>query len=348
MPAIRQARLLAVLLLPCFVPTGIGAAAGPDASTAKMQSSSPDSSSRVVVDEMGRIVTVPKDLRRIVSLAPSVTEMIYALNLDDRLAGDTDYCDVPPAAKLKPHVGSFLNPSLESIIALHPDVVIAVAYSGNREETADALQKLGVAVYVINPQTVPRILDSMSGIAKLAGDDKRGAEVVSALKSRLDVLQKRLADLPLVHVLFVVQLEPLITAGQHTFIADALRWAGAESIVVSKVDWPKLSMEEVVRLQPDYIVVAPGPMTDSVSTVTDLRKRVVWRDLLAVQAGHVAIVSEEIDRPAPGLIDAIEQLAHEIHPTAFSMNAGEDQYPRLRLGSLSEKCNSARWQACAH
>lgn len=273
---------------------------------------------RIVTDEIGRQVTIPVDVRRIVSLAPSITEMIYALKLDDRLAGDTDYCNVPAAARSKPHVGSVMNPNLEAIVALHPDVVLAVAYSGNRRETVEALQQAGVAVYVIDPRTVLKMLDSMSDIAKLAGADKEGNMVVSQLRSKLEDLQKRLADRPLVHVLFVVWLDPLQTIGQHTFIADALRYAGAESIVLSKVDWPKLSLEEVVRLQPDYIVMANDEMNASIQTLKDLRARAVWKDLSAVQEGHVAIVSEEIDKPAPGLIDAIEQLARQIHPNLFS------------------------------
>lgn len=277
---------------------------------------------RVVTDEAGRRVTIPAEVRRIVSLAPSVTEMIYALKLDDRLVGDTDYCDVPAAAKTKPHVGSVLNPSLESIAGLRPDVVFAVARSGNRKETVEALDQIGIPVYVIDPGTVQAMVESIVHIAKVAGAEQRGADLAAELRTRLDNLHARLADLPMVHVLFAVWLDPLTTIGQNTFIADALRWAGAESIIETQQDWPKLSMEEVVRLQPDYIVLAESHTGEGSRSVEDLRTRPAWRDLRAVELGHIAIVSEEIDRPAPGLIDAIEQLAHELHPDAYETKSG--------------------------
>ena len=104
-----------------------------------------------VTDEVGRRVTIPPEVRRIVTLAPNLTETVYALGLEDRLAGDTDYCDTPPAAKSKPHVGNPQNPSLEAIVALHPDLVLATT-SINRVETADALARLGIPVYTTDPQ----------------------------------------------------------------------------------------------------------------------------------------------------------------------------------------------------
>lgn len=315
---------------------------------AQSNSNSLTTKSRVVTDEMGRQISIPAEVHRIVSLAPSATEMVYALHLEDRLAGDTDYCDVPAAAKSKPHVGSVTNPNLESIVALHPDVVLAVAYAGNRKETVDALQQLGVAVYVLNPQTVMRILDSMSDIAKLAGTEQQGTEVVSRLRARLDTLKSQLSDQPLVHVLFVVQLEPLITTGQNTFIADALRWAGAESIVLSKQDWPQLNLEEVVRLQPDYIVMAVSRMDENAKTLNDLRTRPVWKDLFAVQTGCVAIISEEIDRPAPGLVDVIEQLAHQIHADAFSVEPSGEPDPRVEVTRAFTAQDFERCQSCGY
>ena len=277
----------------------------------------------MVTDEIGRQVKIPLDVRRIVSLAPNLTEMIYALGLEDRLVGDTDYCDTPAAAKSKPHVGSVLNPSLEAIVALHPDVVLAVAKWGNRKETVEALQQVGVAVYVIDPSTVRAMLDSVSNIAKLARVDQQGTALVSQLQGRLDRLHTRLADAPLVHVLFVVWLDPLMSIGQNTFIADALRWAGAESIVLSSQDWPQIALEEVVHLQPDYIVMASSHTGEGSRTLEDLRSRAAWKDLQAVRSGRVAIISEEIDRPAPGLVDVIEQLAHAIHPNAFAASRND-------------------------
>ncbi len=274
---------------------------------------------RIVTDEVGRKVKVPTRVTRIVTLAPNLTETIYALGLEDHLAGDTDYCDTPPAAKAKPHVGNPQNPSLEAIVALHPDLVLATT-SINRVETADALKRLGIAVYTSDPHTVRSMLDSIERMAALMGGTQQGDALVSRMRQRLDALHSRLHDKPLVHVLFVVWPEPLISIGQNTFIADALRWAGAESVVLSRRNWPQLSVEEVVRLQPDYIIFTNDHGEGAAAELADLRARPAWRDLDAVEQGHVVGVSDEAIRPSLGLVGMIEQLARQLHPDAFSEN----------------------------
>ena len=290
-----------------------GASAGPQSMG---HPQAPHGRARVVTDEAGRRVALPAEVKRIVTLAPNLTETIYALGLEGRLAGDTDYCDTPPAAKSKPHVGSLLNPSIEAIVALHPDLVLATT-SINRGETVDALGRLGIAVYTSDSRTVREMLDSIALMATLLGAEARGAALVTKLRARLDLLETRLADRPPVHVLFVVWEDPLITVGQNTFIADALRWAGAESVVLSNQNWPRLSFEEVVRLEPDYILFS-GPHTGSGTLpLADLRSRPGWKGLGAVRLGHVVSLSEEVARPSLGLIDAIEQLARELHPEVF-------------------------------
>jgi iron complex transport system substrate-binding protein len=144
----------------------------------------------------------------------------------------------------------------------------------------------------------------------------------------------------------VVWLEPLQSIGQDTFISDALRWAGAESVVVSKQKWPHLSIEEVVRLQPDYIVFTADHSGGASTELADLRARPVWRDLDAVEQGHVVNVSDEIVRPSPGLVDVIEQLAHEVHPEAFAgknetRNAKyETRVMATTLEKRGEECSS--------
>jgi iron complex transport system substrate-binding protein len=282
----------------------------------RAQSAVKGAARRTVTDETGRRVNVPAEVKRIVTLAPDLTETIYALGLEDRLAGDTEICDTPPAARTKPHVGSPISPNLEAIVALHPDFVLATT-SINRRETVDALRGLGMAVYTSDPHTVSGMLNSIEQIADLTGAGERGAAVVAQLRARLDALHTRLADQPQVHVLFVVWEDPLITVGQNTFIADALRWAGAESIILSKQNWPRVGLEEVMRLQPDFIVLTSDHMKAEGDEIADLQGRPGWKELRAIELGHVAVVGDGVDRPAPGLIDAIEELAHLFHPDAF-------------------------------
>jgi iron complex transport system substrate-binding protein len=280
--------------------------------------------SRVVTDELGRRVLVPVMVRRIVSLAPNLTETVYALGAGDRLVGDTTYCDTPPEAALKPHVGGPQNASVEAIIALRPDLVFATMI--NREETVDALAHLGIPVYTTDPHTVRDLIDSIGRMAELIGAGKRGARLVTTLNGQLDRLHARLAGVPPVPVLFVVWLDPPISVGQNTFIADALRYAGARSVISSKQNWPQISLEEVVRVEPTYLVLA-GHTGEEGQTLQNLRRRQVWKDLDAVKSGHVIVMSEEINRPSPALIDSIEQLARGLHP-ALGTDPGGDRSTR--------------------
>lgn len=279
---------------------------------------------RPITDETRRRMEIPVNVRRVVTLAPNLTETIYALDLEDKLVGDTTYCDTPPAATDKPHVGTPQSPSLEAIVAMHPDLVLA-STSINRPITADTLLKLGIPVYTSDPHTVLGMLNSTAAIADLMGVKEQGAKLVADLQKRLDALHAALQERPMVHVLFVVWEEPLISIGQKTFIADALRWAGAESVITSDQNWPQVSMEEVVRLQPDYIVLTPDHLkAEDATQSSDLRTRPTWRDLQAVKLGHVVVASNEMDRPSPGLIPAIEQLAHDFHPEVFGVNSREN------------------------
>ena len=185
---------------------------------------------RVVVDETGRRVTLPAEVRRIVSLAPNVTETIYAIGAGARLAGDTDFCDVPEEANAKPHVGAPINPSLEAIVALKPDVVLASA-SINWPATADSLLKIGVPVYTTDAHSVEGMLAGIEKIGGVIGAEAGANALVSGLRGQLEALRAKLAGRAARRVLFVVWDEPLISIGKHTFVADALRLSGGASVI---------------------------------------------------------------------------------------------------------------------
>ena len=281
---------------------------------------------REVVDETGRHQQVPLAVHRIVSLAPSLTEIIYALGAEDRLVGVSDLSDKPLAAKSKPRVGMSTNPSLEAIAGLKPDLVLMTSI--NRWQTEDALKEMGIPVYGIEPHTVEETLSSVTHIGDLIGAQTQAKDVVSKLQQELDALKETLAGEPTKTALFVVWEDPLISAGEGAFITDALRWAGAVSVVKSRQEWPQVSLEEIVKLEPDYIVFAessvetPAQIAAAVQKhLKVLREESGWRKLKAVQEGHVAVVSDEVNLPAPGLISAIEQLARQIHPKAFDENS---------------------------
>jgi iron complex transport system substrate-binding protein len=270
---------------------------------------------REVTDETGRTVRIPQPVRRIVSLAPSLTETVYALGLQDYLVGVTDYCDYPPDAQKKTKVGGTTSPSLEQIAALHPDLVLATSI--NRFETENALDALGIASYGTDPHTVDEIMTSTKKLANVLGAPDAGVAVTEDMQRRLATLQQRIGALPAKHVLFVVWTQPLISIGKNTFIADALRRAGAVSIVDSEQDWPQISLEEIARLQPEYLVLASSHSESAPRELDVLATLPGWSIVDAVSNRHFAVISDAVNRPAPRIVSAIEDLARQLHPDAF-------------------------------
>ena len=271
---------------------------------------------REVTDEVGRTVRIPQQVRRIVSLAPSLTETIYALGLQDLLVGDTDYCDYPADAQKKTKVGGAINPSLEQIVALHPDLVL-VTKSLNRLETVRALEDLGIPSYATDPHTVDEIISSTKRLAEALGVPEAGTPVAADMQRRLAILQQRLGALPATRVLFIVWAQPLISVGKDTFIADALRHARAASIVDSEQNWPQVSLEEVAKLQPEFLVFAGSHGDTSPPGAEALASLSGWRILEAVKDRRYAVISDAVNRPAPRIVSAIEDLARQLHPDAF-------------------------------
>jgi iron complex transport system substrate-binding protein len=271
---------------------------------------------REVTDEVGRTVRIPQPVRRIVSLAPSLTETVYALGLEDRLVGDTDYCDYPAGAQKKTKVGGAVNPSLEQIVALHPDLVL-VTKGLNRLETVHSLDTLGISSYATDPHTVDEIITSSKNLADVLGTPEAGAAVAGDMQHRLADLQERIGALPAKRVLFAVWTEPLISIGKDTFIADALRRAGAVSIVDSSQDWPQINLEEVARLQPDFLVFAASHSETVPRQIETLASLPGWRIIDAVRNHRYAVISDAVNRPAPRIVAAIEDLAQQLHPDAF-------------------------------
>jgi cobalamin transport system substrate-binding protein len=291
-------------------------AAAPSHAQSANHSSTEPPAFREVVDELGRTIRIPQQVRHIVSLSPSSTETIYALGLQDRLLGDTDYCDYPPDAQKKTKVGGATNPSLEVIASLHPDLVLVTKL--NRLETTQSLEELGIPSYATDPHTVADILSSIKTLADVLGAPEAGASVAENLQHRLDDLQHRIGDLPPKRVLFVVWTQPLISTGQNTFLADALRHSGAVSVVNSSQDWPQVNLEEVARLQPDFLVFAQSQPGNASREVEKLATLPGWKIIHAVRDRRYAVISDAVNRPAPRIVSAIEELARQLHPKAFA------------------------------
>jgi iron complex transport system substrate-binding protein len=310
--ALRLASALFSLLLfgmPALAQTHIARAAF------RSQAAAPVSHS--FTDEIGRKVEVPIAVKRIVSLAPNLTEIVFALGEGDHLAGDTDFCDYPAEATQKPRVGGPVNPNLEQVVALTPDLVLATK-AINRRETVDGLARIGVPVYVTDPHSVDDMIASIEHIGTVLHAEKTAAPLVGDLRERLSNLDRRIAGTVPRGVLFVVWKDPLISIGRGTFIADALRRAGARSVVDATAEWPRINFEEILRLQPEFVVFASVHAGDTQHDIDALRARPGWRELDALRRGNVVIVSDAINRPAPRMVDAVEQLARAFHSDSFA------------------------------
>ena len=265
-----------------------------------------------LTDMLGRRVAVPARAVRIVSLAPSITETVFALGEGERLVGVTDYCDYPPEAAKKPRVGGIATPSFEAILALRPDLVLATSES-NYAEHVQRLTALGLPVYVIRPVDFETVLESIERIGAVLGREAAGRTRVAAMRQEADAIARSVAGVPRPRVLYVVWPNPLIAPGRGTLITELIQRAGGESVTGTEpLPYPRLSLETVVERRPERIIVG----RHSEATAQELLRG--WEQLSAVAAvreGRVyAVDGDLVHRPGPRMIEALRALARALHP----------------------------------
>ncbi|MBN1613954.1 MAG: cobalamin-binding protein [Deltaproteobacteria bacterium] len=268
----------------------------------------------VVTDEIGRKVAVPGRPERIVSLAPSITETLFALGLDRCIVGVTNYCNYPEGAKGIPRVGGFINLSLERIAALQPDLIIATA-DGNRKETVRQLQNLGFEVYVVNPSNIDEIFISIQGIGRITGRTEASESLVAKLKQRVNTVIQRTARLPKPRVFFQVGSDPIVTVGSDTFLDELIALAGGVNVGHGQgIKYPRYSIEGVIASAPDIIVVAPmDKRSKDFHRIKKGWQR--WRSIPAVANGRIfRIDPDRVNRSSPRIVDALEELSRMFHP----------------------------------
>ena len=268
-----------------------------------------------LVDMLGRDVTLPGTPLRIVSLVPSATELIYALGGEDRLVGRTDYCDYPPAAKTKPSVGGMISPSLETIVTLKPDLVIATT-SGNRLDTFTKLKQIGIAVYAVHAQRIAEMLDAARRLGELTGRQAAVGPFVSGLERRLHAVANAVRPYPRPRLLYVLWPEPLLVPASGALLTELIGLAGGESITKDeRGDYPRFSIEAAVVRAPELILLASHGSLGAGPT------REKWdrlASLPAVKGKRVhAVDGSLVHRYGPRVVDGVEILARAIHPEAF-------------------------------
>lgn len=249
---------------------------------------------------------------RIVSLSPALTEILFAVGVGDRVVGITDYCDFPPDALHLPRVGGYANPSIESVLALHPDLVVASPGPGNREAVR-AMERAGLRVAIFESETLEETFATIRSVARAAGAEARGDAVVRRMRERIDAVAGRVAALPRVRTLFCLQVEPIIAAGRGTLPAQILEAAGGEN-VVADARYPRLGIESVIALGPDVIVQSRMDVPEEGERDAGMDYWQRWSDLPAVQNGRVRMLPGSAAlRPGPRVADAVEEIAEVLH-----------------------------------
>jgi iron complex transport system substrate-binding protein len=264
-------------------------------------------------DELNRPVAIAQNPQRIISLAPNITEMLFALGLGERVVAVTSFCDFPPEAKNKEKIGDTLQPNLERIIALRPDLVV-ITTASQVERLTRQLDQLSIPVYVTNPRTVRDVLRSIRHLGEATGTKAQAEELAAKLEERIRQVEARVANQTKPRVLFVLQLGPLITAGRNTFINDLIILAGGESISGAETtEYPQFSLETAVARAPEVII---APLMHGSGAIEEAELRRAFATTPAVRQERLVRISPDLtSRPGPRLIDGLEQLAQALHLT---------------------------------
>jgi cobalamin transport system substrate-binding protein len=279
------------------------------------RTASPDSTlTREVIDDAGRRVSLPGRVDRVISLAPNLTEIVFAVGAGDSLVGNTTYCDYPAEAKAVTKVGDSLQPSLERIIALRPQLVL-ISTASQLEVFTRQLHDQNIAVFVTDPHDLEGVFRSIEQVGAILGQTEQSSSLVKRLRDRTNAVQQAVQNTKPVRVFYQTSGEPLYTIGKDAFVTDLIRRAGAVSVTADVPGaWPKYSNESALAARPDAIILPTGgSMGAANSTVAE-----ALRNSPAVLAGRVYKINDDhLARPGPRLVDGLEEMARALHPEAF-------------------------------
>lgn len=272
-----------------------------------------------IVDDVGREVTLAAKPERIISLLPSNTEILFAVDAGDQVVGVTSYCNYPPEAATRAQVGGITvqSVSVETIIALEPDLILT---NPAQAEIADTLTQTGLTVIVLDPATLDDIYANIELVGQVTGHSDEAATMVTELRTRAEAVQAAVAALPegeRLSVFYEVWHDPLMTAGPNTVIGQIIEIAGGNNIFsdVSE-DWPQVSAEVIVTRNPEVIL---GPESHgSELTSENIAERPGWANINAVKNGRVYLLDPDaVSRPGPRIIDMLEVIARDLYPDRF-------------------------------
>lgn len=298
---------LVVMLLVVFTLTllaGCGGQQGPGTEK-NGEGEATDAYPLTMTDAMGREVTLEAKPERIVSIMPSLTEIVFALEADERLLGVTTYCDYPAAAQEKEIIGDLYNLNPEKILSLQPDLVL-VGKSETLQQTFDFLEQAGVPYFVVDPQTLDEIEDSILTVAELIDAQDKGDSLVAQLEADRAALEAKVAEIPAeerARVFVLLDTNALYTVGKGTFLSEMISTAGGNNVAADIGDgYFQVSEEAFFELDPEMLI-STYPMRD------DVMARQAWQDLSAIKNGKVYDVDgNSVSRPGPRYVQGLEAL----------------------------------------
>jgi iron complex transport system substrate-binding protein len=271
-----------------------------------------------VFDDLGRLVAINGTPQRIVSLAPSNTEILFALGLGDKVVGVTDYCDYPPEALNKTKVGGYANPDIEKIVALNPDLVLA-AY-GTPMDVIITMAGLGLTVYGIKTIDLDDLLNDIRRVGEITEKAVEAQALTSAMESRIQAVTNQTEELEQKPKVFYIvwggEGSALWTAGSGTFINELIEKAGGVNICQNITGYAEISLESVLARDPEIIITSELSY-DWAQNATELAST------NASQSGRIYTCDDNlVQRPGPRLVEGLEWFAHFIHPEIFGEPEG--------------------------
>lgn len=273
-------------------------------------------SDRKVTDRLGRVVRVPMDPVRVVSLAPSVTEVVYALGQDQRLQGVTQFSNYPPEAMNLPRVGSYVHLDVEKIVSLRPDLCLAIK-DGNPIDVIRRLEGLNIPVYAVDPKNLDAVMEMISDVGELLDAIQQSELIVKNMKERIETVKSTVSgtlDRP--KVFFQIGISPIVSVGTETFIDELITLAGGYNLTHGGVAYPRMTIEQVLNMAPDVLIITSMTRGQSFDAVKAQWKR--WKSIPAVKNDRIYLVDSDIvDRPSPRLVDGLEILVRYINPELF-------------------------------
>ncbi len=274
------------------------------------------SAQRSIIDPTGRQLTVPVNPIRVVALAPSITEVVFALGEQARLKGVSRFSDYPPQAKHLPKVGSYVHLDTERIVALQPDLCIGIR-DGNPLAVVERLQALGIPVFAVHPVNLETTMQSIHAIGDLLGAGSAAQTIVGDMRRRITRVQRIVAAVQRKPSVFVqIGISPIVSVGTKTFISELITLAGGTNAAAGENPYPRFSREQVITLAPEVMVISSMARAAVFEQVK--AEWMQWPSIPAVRRGALFIAPSNIfDRPTPRLVDGLELMARYIHPQLF-------------------------------